>query len=73
MKFLEGILNIDFSLAGLADILFYTVLTIVLVVSIILSFHWRRYGLSKAVFAITEIIYLVVCVTLLTVAFFSLN
>lgn len=73
MKFLENILNINFSLAGLADILFYIVLTIVLVVSIILSFHWRRYGLSKAVFAITEIIYLVVCIILLTTAFFSLN
>lgn len=73
MKFPDNILNINFSLAGLANILFFIVVVIVAVISIILSFHWRRYGLSKAVFAVTEIIYLLVCVILLTIAFFSLN
>lgn len=73
MKFPDNILDINFRLAGLVDILFFTVVAIVALVSIILSFHWRRYGLSKAVFAVTEIIYLFVCVILLTIAFFSLN
>lgn len=65
--------NFSFSAESVVDLIFFLVTTFVGVVSLILFFHWRKYAIGGIAFAFTEIIYLVVCVGLLIVAFFGIN
>lgn len=62
-----------FSTKSIADLIFLLVTLVVTIVSVILFFHWRKYGLGGATFALIEVVYLVVCVMLLAIAFFSIN
>lgn len=65
-------LSFSFSTATLARLAFYLVVLFVGITSAILFFHWRRYGLSKGVIAVTETIYFSVCVLLVGAAFLAL-
>jgi len=77
MNFQTDFLNLPFSLTfsgeALADFLFFIVAGLTAVFSLILFFHWRKYGLGSAVLAITELVYLVGAAVLLFIAFLSLN
>lgn len=57
----------------LADLIFFLVVGLVALISIILYFHWKKYSLGGPLVAFMEILYVVVCVTLLATAFYSLN
>ncbi len=67
-----GIISFSFTASALAELIFYLATLFVGVVSGILFFHWRKYGLSKSVIAVTEVVYLLVCVLLVGTAFFAL-
>lgn len=69
----EFINKISFTPESVADLLFFAVAMIVAVVSIILFFHWRKYGMGGAILALTELVYLAVSAVLLATAFFSLK
>ena len=58
---------------SLVDLIFLFVTFVVAIVSITLFFHWRKYGLGGATFALIEVVYFVVVVILLATAFFSIN
>ncbi|MFA6269933.1 MAG: hypothetical protein WC657_01865 [Candidatus Paceibacterota bacterium] len=62
-----------FSGEALADLLFFVMAAFTAGVSLVLFFHWRRYGMGGSKLAFTELIYLVVAVALLATAFFALN
>ena len=65
--------KLSFSAVAVGDLVFFLVTLVVAIVSVILFFHWRKYGLPDATFAFVEVVYLVGCVLLLAVAFFSIN
>lgn len=74
MYFFENVLNnININSGSIASLLFLFVIIFVAIVSVILFFHWRRYGISKVFFAFVEVVYLGICAVLISVAFFSLN
>lgn len=56
----------------LASFLFFIVAIFVAITSAILFFHWKKYSMGGKVMAFTEVLYIVVCVCLLSVAFFIL-
>ena len=64
---------LELSAAAVADLIFFLVVGLVAVISAILFFHWRRFGLSKKVIALVEVAYLLVVVVLVATAFFSIN
>lgn len=53
-------------------IIFLAVVFFVFITSVILFFHWKKYAISGAMFAMMETLYLTVVVILLSTAFFSL-
>lgn len=64
------------SLSGqsVAYLVFFLVAIIAAVVSVILFFHWRKYGVgSGRAFALVEVAYLLGVVVFLGTAFLSLN
>lgn len=65
--------QIDFSFALLSKLVFAIIALLALIMSLVLFFHWRRYGMGGIVLGITETVYLVVTVLLLGSAFFSLQ
>lgn len=71
--FTEILSRLNWSYGSIAGLVFSLVTVFVAVISVILFFHWRRYGISKAFFAAVEVVYLGVSVLLLSAAFFSLN
>jgi len=73
MEFIPNIFGKMFSGEALADFIFFLIAGFTAVISVVFFFHWRKYGMSGAVFAIAEFVYLGVSATLLAVAFFSLN
>lgn len=74
MDLFEKILSrLNWGYGSISGLVFSLVTVFVAVVSIVLFFHWRRYGISKAFFAFVEVVYLGVCAILLSIAFFSLN
>lgn len=64
---------ISFNAKGAADLLFFTAAFFAAVVSLVLFYHWRRYGFGGTALALTELVYLVGCVVLLSTAFFALQ
>jgi hypothetical protein len=72
MDFPFSVISFNLTADALAELVFYLVTLFVGVVSAILFFHWRKYGLSKPVIAFTEVVYLVVCVLLISMAFVTL-
>lgn len=65
--------NVSFSTDGLAGLIFLISVLFVGIVSVILFFHWRKYGMGGKVLAIAEVIYLIGSALLLAGAFFSIN
>jgi hypothetical protein len=63
----------SFSAKGAADLLFFIAAFFAAVVSLVLFYHWRRYGFGGAALAITELVYLTGSVLLLSTAFFALQ
>lgn len=61
-----------FSAASIADLIFFFAAALVAIISVVLFFHWRRYGMGGAVFAVMEMVYLGGAAVLLAVAFFTL-
>jgi hypothetical protein len=74
MDLIPNILGgLSFSSRALADISFFAMALFAAVMSAILFFHWRKYGMGGATLALTELVYLAVSVSLLAIAFFALN
>lgn len=74
MEFMPDIFNgLTFSAQGIASLLFFLAAAFTAVTSVILFFHWRKYGLGGTILAIIEFVYLGVSAALLLFAFFSLN
>lgn len=65
--------KISFSGEVVADLLFFLCTLVAALASIIMFFHWRKYGMGGPVLAITEVVYISVSAVLLATAFFSLN
>lgn len=63
----------SFSGQAVAHLAFFLMATFTAVVSLILFFHWRKYGMGGAILALTELIYLAVSGVLLAVAFYAIN
>lgn len=62
-----------FSLGAFAGLIFFLSAFFVLVVTIVMFFHWKKYGLGGPALALAEATYLTVAAALLASAFFSLN
>lgn len=69
----ESIKNISFSFQSFADLVFALVSLVFLIVSGILLFHWRKYGMKDKTIVMMEVLYVAVSVLLLTTAFFSVR
>lgn len=65
--------GISFSAKAIADLIFFLAATVAAVMSLILFFHWRKYGMGGAMLAFVELVYLGISAALLAVAFFSLK
>jgi heme/copper-type cytochrome/quinol oxidase subunit 2 len=59
--------NLDLPLAALAQVLFYVLLLIYIIFTVILYYHWQNYSMSKAVTAQTYIAYFVTTIPLLLI------
>ncbi len=59
--------------AALADLIFFAMAAFTAICSLVLFFHWRKYGMDGATFAFAELVYLTVSAALLAAAFFALN
>jgi hypothetical protein len=71
---MEETINLSFlSADAFASLAFFLSATFVLIVTLVMFFHWRKYGLGGPVLALVEVVYLSVSAVLLAVAFFSLN
>ncbi len=69
----ESIKNISFSFQSFVDLVFAIFSLAFLIVSGILVFHWRKYGMKDKVLISMEILYISVSVLLLSAAFFSVR
>lgn len=72
MEYLPNILGgISISGTALADLFFFVMTLFAAVMSVILFFHWRKYGMGGKVLALTELLYLLISVALLISAFLA--
>lgn len=65
--------SINISWEGFADLIFAGVSISALIVTLIFLFHWKRYGMGGFFLAVMEVLYVVVAIILLSVAFFTLK
>jgi len=76
MGFPDKIISaIDFSFFSkqfVTHAIFWLVAAFTALLSLVLFFHWRKYGQGGGVLAVTELIYLGVSILLLTTAYFAL-
>jgi hypothetical protein len=72
-SFLDTFGSISFSATSFASLVFMLVSLFTLVSTIVLFFHWKKYGMGGAVIALMEVVYLGGSAALLAVAFFSLK
>jgi hypothetical protein len=74
MDLVPNILS-QISLTGksLADLVLFLVSAFTAIVTIILFFHWKKYGMGGASLAFMELIYLVVSAVLIVTAFMAIN
>ena len=68
IPFLENI-----SIESVASIVFFLVISFVAIISIIIFYHWKKYGFWNKTFIVTEIIYFSVLVVLVSTAFLGLK
>jgi|GEM_PF-2353626 len=74
MEYIPNILGkISFSIKSIADLVLFLVATFTAIATIILFFHWKKYGMGGVSLAFAELIYLVVSVVLIVVAFLAIN
>lgn len=72
-NFFDIFSTLSFRASSVADLLFLLVTIFAATASLILFFHWKKYGMGGAVLAMTETVYFAVAVVLLSVAFFALK
>ena len=65
--------QLHFSGNTLADLVFALAALMALIFSLVLFFHWRKYGMGGKVLATMEVFYLVGVVLFLATAFLALN
>lgn len=53
--------------------IFTLVSVFALAATIVLFFHWKKYGMGGAAITLAETVYLAVSASLLAIAFFSIN
>jgi len=74
---MEQIFNIfnptSFSGKSVADLILFLVAAFTAIASLVMFFHWKKYGMSGATLAFMELVYISVSVLLIVVAFLSLN
>lgn len=74
MDFVESFLgSLHFSVEFFADLFFFLSAAFVGVASLIMFFHWKKYGMGGPVLALAEVVYLSGAAVLITIAFFSIN
>ncbi len=72
MEFLNKLFNISITGESVADLIFFFVSAFSLILTFILFFHWRRYGIGRIGISIAEIIYLVGSAGLIMFVFLQL-
>lgn len=65
--------TISFSSESVAELVLFLVAAFTAVVSIVMFFHWKRYGMGGAALAFMEVLYIVVSIVFIIIAFLSLN
>lgn len=65
--------GISFTSEGFAHLVFFVMALATAVISVILFFHWRKYGMGGKVLAFTEAAYLAGAVLFLVTAFFAIR
>lgn len=74
MQYLPNIFgSISFSPKAIVDLVFFVVSLFVAVMSVILFFHWQKYGMGGRVLRIFEALYFVGAVFFIVMAFINLN
>ncbi|OHB14743.1 MAG: hypothetical protein A2431_00195 [Candidatus Zambryskibacteria bacterium RIFOXYC1_FULL_39_10] len=74
MEYIPNILGkVSLSGKSVSDLILFLVAAFTAIASLVMFFHWRRYGMGGATLALMEIVYVVVAVMLIVVAFLSLN
>lgn len=74
MDYIPNILGkVSLSGKSVSDLILFLVAAFTAIASLVMFFHWRRYGMGGATLALMEIVYVVVAVVLIVVAFLSLN
>ncbi len=63
----------NISIESVASIVFFLVIFFIGIVSIIMFYHWKKYGFLNKTFIVTEIIYFSVVVLLVSTAFVGLK
>jgi len=63
----------SFSGNSVANLILFFVATFTAVVTLVLFFHWKKYGMGGASLAFMELAYLVVSVVLIVIAFLAIN
>lgn len=72
MEYLPNIFGrLSISGTAVADLFFFVMTLFAAVMSVILFFHWRKYGMGGKTLALAELLYLTVSVALLVVAFLA--
>ncbi len=61
------------AIEGFAVVLFWGALALALLVSAVLLFHWRKYGLSARMFLVGEMVYIIGAVLLIAVALIAMQ
>ena len=59
-------------LPAIADLIFFLAAAFAGVTSIILFFHWKKYGMGGKVLALTELVYLIGAASLVLAAFLNI-
>lgn len=74
MDYIPNILGkVSLSSKSIADFVLFIVAAFAGIASLVMFFHWKKYGMGGATLALMEIVYVVVAAILIVVAFLSLN
>jgi len=74
MEYIPNILGkISLSGKSVSDLVLFIVAAFTAIASLVMFYHWKKYGMGGATLALMEIVYIVVAVMLIVVAFLSLN
>lgn len=74
MEYIPNILGkVSLSGKSISDLILFIVAAFTAIASLVMFFHWGKYGMGGAALALMEILYVVVSVALVVTAFLSLN